>query len=424
MAFGGDVVSGQIGGLTNCLLLNLDNGFDELVRVMMDYVEAINDTCASTFNSDQLTFGSVCTCASLPSYTDYFTVNTTTNETVPVTIFGYQYNTSYSKSIFYSDFPTASPYVVSVGATVLDPFAAQNSCGEFEGELYAEPLTGSGISGGGGFSTVSARPSWQDSMVSSYLSNYETPPTDYFNSSNRGYPDISLNGHNYMVVVQRQVGFYDGTSASSPSLAAMFSLMNEVLLSHGKKPLGLITPLLYKMAVDQPSAFHKIVPVTYYNRTIGADNSCTRSWCCQYGYKTSSSGWDPVTGLGTPNMGVIEDYIRTMNGLPTVAQEAASLTPAPTSAPTNAETRAPTSAAVPPTNNPTAAPTVSAAAGSAATAYVTPKTVTTAGAVVIGVLCAFFGAVFAFFAVKCRGAGNSESTYRRHNDAETKGALL
>jgi hypothetical protein len=56
----------------------------------------------------------------------------------------------------------------------------------------------------------------------------------------------------------------------------MFSLMNEVLLSNGKKKLGLITTLLYKMAVDQPIAFTKIVPKTYNNKTVGADNSCTK----------------------------------------------------------------------------------------------------------------------------------------------------
>jgi len=46
-------------------------------------------------------------------------------------------------------------------------------------------------------------------------------------------------------------------------------------------------------------------------------------YCCQYGYPASQEGWDPVTGLGTPNMLEIENYIRNISGLPSVAKEAA-----------------------------------------------------------------------------------------------------
>jgi len=51
----------------------------------------------------------------------------------------------------------------------------------------------------------------------------------------------------------------DGTSASTPAVAGMFSLINEVLLGSGQPPLGFLNPALYQMASSSPSAFHDIV---------------------------------------------------------------------------------------------------------------------------------------------------------------------
>jgi len=279
-----------------------------------------------------------------------------------------------------------------VGATQIDPYAASNSCGQSPKEILAEPLTGALITGGGGFSSVSPRPSWQTNVVESYLKSNELPPSAWFNSTNRGYPDISLNGHNFPVVVGGRVDNYDGTSASSPSLAALFALMNEVLMANGKKPLGLLAPLLYQMAIDEPTAFNKISPITVANRTVGGDNACTSMYCCQYGYKVSASGWDPVTGLGTPNMLVIENYIRKLHKLPSVAQEGASQPPPPPQT-----TSAPNSTV------------------QSSDQYVTPKTVTTAGAVVMCFVALFLGMMGTVVFMKARGSGGGASdAYQRH----------
>jgi len=265
-----------------------------------------------------------------------------------------------------------------VGATQIDPYAGSNSCGQSPKEILAQPWTGALITGGGGFASASARPSWQANMVETYLKNNSLPPSAWFNSTNRGYPDLSLNGHNFPVMVNGQISNYDGTSASSPSLAALFALMNEVLLTHGKKPLGLLAPLLYQIALEEPTAFTKISPITVGNRTVGGDNACTSMYCCQYGYKVSESGWDPVTGLGTPNMLVIENYIRKLNGLPTVAEEGAAQSPN-----------------TPPTNS----------TGQAFSDNETPRTVTTAGAVVMIVVSGILGMMGTIIFMKARASG-------------------
>ncbi len=44
------------------------------------------------------------------------------------------------------------------------------------------------------------------------------------------------------------------------------------------------------MAKDRPNAFHDI--------TVGHNRCTLGGTCCKYGYG-ATTGWDPVTGLGT-----------------------------------------------------------------------------------------------------------------------------
>lgn len=67
-----------------------------------------------------------------------------------------------------------------------------------------------------------------------------------------------------------------GTSAATPVVAGMFSLINSVLLEKGLSPLGFLNPFLYKNA----DAFLDI--------TKGNNN----------GYD-ATLGYDPASGLGT-----------------------------------------------------------------------------------------------------------------------------
>ncbi|CAM9792635.1 unnamed protein product, partial [Laminaria digitata] len=147
---------------------------------------------------------------------------------------------------------------------------------------------------------------------------------------NRGFPDVSAAGHNFVVVVQGRVQQIGGTSASAPALAGMVSLMNERLLAAGKSPLGFLNPALYKAAEESASAFQAVVPRTYnltgtpLEETLGpsyqasgakiacfvGSNRCSRFSCCEFGYGGSEDGgWDPVTGLGTINYQALAEYL-------------------------------------------------------------------------------------------------------------------
>merc|ERR1712107_226453 len=140
---------------------------------------------------------------------------------------------------------------------------------------------------GGGFSTKFEAPSWQQTAISSYFSAVSPQPVSGYSASGRGYPDIAMAGHNYEVVIAGSLYSVSGTSASSPVVAAMASLVNAKLSANGSTSLGFINPTLYQAGVGS------------FNSITSGNNKCTASTtCCAQGF-TATAGWDPVTGWGS-----------------------------------------------------------------------------------------------------------------------------
>ncbi|CAE8595273.1 unnamed protein product [Polarella glacialis] len=211
--------------------------------------------------------------------------------------------------VLHSSFPGSSPYVTTVGATMLqnpkfelaNPPPACSSQGARAkcasgGTEVAVSSAEAGFTSGGGFSTYTKMPSYQKAAVSEYLSSMASklPPATYFNSSNRAYPDLSAMGSNYLVYMQVSGGFspVGGTSAATPAVAGIAAYLNDYSYQKSGKPLGFLNPLLYQMYAELPGAFTDVT---------SGDNKCTESGCfasCQGYY--AAKGWDPVTGLGTP----------------------------------------------------------------------------------------------------------------------------
>ena len=178
---------------------------------------------------------------------------------------------------FNPSFPSTCPYVTSVGATQIVPGASVTAP-----EQACETV----IFSGGGFSNVFPLPNYQAAAVTGFLKNYPPPYTaaQYNNSGQvRAYPDISANGANYVVAVDGAFALIYGTSASAPTVGAIFTLINEARLFAGKGPVGFINPTLYAN------------PGTLNDITLGANPGCGT-----VGFR-AAQGWDPVTGLGTPN---------------------------------------------------------------------------------------------------------------------------
>ncbi|KAE9370890.1 subtilisin-like protein [Stipitochalara longipes BDJ] len=172
--------------------------------------------------------------------------------------------------------PAACPYVTAVGSTEIPSGGSINS---------TERATTS-FASGGGFSNQWALPKYQEKAMAYYYDNY----TPSYNSSTynntqqvRGYPDIAANGNNIVIYEQGGLTLEDGTSASAPIVASLISLINEERLAAGKSTVGFINPVLYA----NPGAMNDIV--TGSNPGAGTDGfDCV-------------PGWDPVSGLGTPD---------------------------------------------------------------------------------------------------------------------------
>ncbi|KAJ7119731.1 subtilisin-like protein [Mycena epipterygia] len=184
-------------------------------------------------------------------------------------------------TVFNPGFPSTCPFVTSVGATQILPGNTVN-----DPESACETV----IFSGGGFSNIFPLPSYQASAVKGFLKNHPPPFTNgEFNNSGkaRAFPDLSANGANFVIGIDGEFGLVFGTSASAPTTASMFTMINDARLSYGKRPVGFINPAIYSEVFKVAGAFHDI--------TVGGNQGCGTA-----GF-TSTTGWDPVTGVGTPN---------------------------------------------------------------------------------------------------------------------------
>jgi len=191
--------------------------------------------------------------------------------------------------VFNPDFPASCPYLTSTGATLLtgDPKKDQ--------EVAVQRFPS-----GGGFSNIYARPSYQDTAVNTFLTDHTPPYKTYstsgtnnpsadvtaggiYNKAGRGYPDVAAVGDNVVIFNNGLPTLIGGTSASAPVFAAIINRINEERIAAGKKPVGFVNPTLYA----NPGAFNDI--------TSGNNSGCGTA-----GF-SAVKGWDPVTGLGTPN---------------------------------------------------------------------------------------------------------------------------
>jgi len=179
---------------------------------------------------------------------------------------------------FNPSFPGVCPFVTSVGATQIKPNTLPTA-------VNPEEACETVIFSGGGFSNNFAIPSYQSSAVATYFANHApTFTATQFNNSRtvRGFPDVSANGANYAVAVDGTISLVFGTSASAPVFGAIINLINQQRVAAGKSVVGFVNPTMYA----NPAAFTDIV--------TGGNKGCGTA-----GF-TAVTGWDPVTGLGTP----------------------------------------------------------------------------------------------------------------------------
>ncbi|KAF5868300.1 putative tripeptidyl peptidase a protein [Botrytis fragariae] len=162
--------------------------------------------------------------------------------------------------------------------------------------------------GSGGFSNYFSTAWYQVAAVDEYLSKHISPSTkeyyeSYTNFSGRGFPDISAHSltPDYQVVYDGELSPSGGTSAAAPVLAGILGLLNDARFKAGKPALGFVNPLLYLLGTG---ALNDItggasVGCNGVNGQTGA--TVPGGAVIPYASWNATTGWDPVTGLGTPN---------------------------------------------------------------------------------------------------------------------------
>ena len=108
-------------------------------------------------------------------------------------------------------------------------------------------------------------------------------------------PDVAAQADLFRIFLSGRPISIGGTSAASPTFAGIVSLLNSARLSKGLPPLGFLNPLVYALQAFAPSAFNDI--------TTGNNPGCGTP-----GFN-ATKGWDPVTGVGTPNFGKLKEIV-------------------------------------------------------------------------------------------------------------------
>jgi kumamolisin len=162
------------------------------------------------------------------------------------------------------DFPASSPHVLACGGTNL---TISNSTRSTETVWNDQPQGGGAT--GGGVSSFFTLPSWQSGA---------RVPAPRNGQGGRGVPDVSGDAApatGYQILVDGQQMVVGGTSAVAPLWAALIAMVNQ---QSGRKA-GFVNPTLYSGG-----------EANFYDVTSGSNGT----------YK-AGPGWDPCTGLGSPD---------------------------------------------------------------------------------------------------------------------------
>jgi len=177
-------------------------------------------------------------------------------------------NVDANKAMFIPTFPASCPWVTTVGGTQ-----------GFQPEVAVQRF-GSGA----GFSNYFGAPAYQDATVKAYINSLDGLYDGLYNKSGRGFPDVAAQGNHDAIAWDGHIRTIGGTSASSPTFAAIIALVNDALLAKNKPVLGFLNPWIYG------GAYRALTDVT-----SGSSIGCNSS-----GFP-AQAGWDAVTGWGTPN---------------------------------------------------------------------------------------------------------------------------
>ena len=320
--------------MANILLVHSNNaetlgvqGFPNMMKAE-DYVVSnhLAQVISQSFASSEDAFGSYKSLLNLR----YAFQNAAANGVTVLGSTGDDGSTNFTKSPVHSggslipfpavEWPASDPLVTGVGGTYLctDPLATAGQprtalpIPGLGGKCGSSTFNAAGAAevawtfSGGGFSHVFSRPDYQGGTLPA--------GSTAIPSSARGVPDIALQasaGSGALVYLSlppdgndsniSQTGWCDigGTSLSCPQWAGLVAIADQLnKAKYGQTGLGLINPALYKLA-SQPAKYSADFFDVAHTAIAGVANDNQEDPSIP-GYP-ATQGWDPVTGLGTPN---------------------------------------------------------------------------------------------------------------------------
>ena len=153
------------------------------------------------------------------------------------------------------------------------------------------------------------------------------------------YPDLALHAENFVLTQYKVNVPVSGTSCSAPTFGGFVALLNDVRLQAGKSPLGCrfvclrsagtrrCSPPLRAVPFPLSAAAAAILcwrrwlnpllyahPEAFVDIVTGSNPGCAVDSSVGYlgtGFQ-AAKGWDPLTGLGTPNMTRWREIVRNL----------------------------------------------------------------------------------------------------------------
>jgi len=188
-----------------------------------------------------------------------------------------------------TDDPASQPFMVGVGGTTVNINTQTNAY------MNETVWNHSGYGGGGGLSTNWSQPTWQTGPGTTNA---------YNTNGRREVPDIAAPADpntGYIVYTGGAWALIGGTSGAAPLTAAGFALINQALLARVGHRLGFTNPSLYRILTAAPNAYHDV--------TVG--NNCAQGPDCTTAGRVypATAGYDLATGVGTPKIGAIANYL-------------------------------------------------------------------------------------------------------------------
>jgi len=148
---------------------------------------------------------------------------------------------------------------------------------------------------GGGLSALFGTPAFQSGLPQSLLRGRRGVPDISWNAAGNGGVLIYVNGDYLYPTWLNGWLLVAGTSASTPQLAGVIALANQLRAQKGKQSIGYLNPVLYTLPARD---FNDILPQTFGPAQVTLDNNQLFGSGLP-GYLTTA-GYDLTTGLGSP----------------------------------------------------------------------------------------------------------------------------